>query len=93
MENLKKLRDDIQNLEHIHQLHILEILKNQKVSFTENANGVFVNMTTIPKQILEHIQKYLKYVKIQENHLDEIETTKENYKKSFYKDNKDILHN
>ena len=61
------------------------------VSYTENSNGIFVNMSTISKTVIKDIQEYLKYVDLQENQLEDAEVTKEKYKKSLFKDNKEIL--
>jgi len=92
MENLKGLRDTVQNLEKIHQIHILKIFKTYKVPYTENSNGIFVNMKELRPDVLQHIEKYLKYVNLQEDHLDEGEAERELYKINFMKkDNKETL--
>ena len=91
MDKLKKLRDAIQQLEKIHQIYILKLFTMHSVSYTENSNGIFVNMSTISKTVIKDIQEYLKYVDLQETQLEDAEVTKEKYKKSLFKDNKEIL--
>ena len=44
MDDLTSLRDNIENLDKIHQLHILKIFKKYNIEFTENSNGIFVNI-------------------------------------------------
>jgi hypothetical protein len=91
MVDLKKLRDIIQELEKIHQLYILNLIITRSVPYSENSNGVFINMSVIAPKVLTEIQNYLKYVELQENQLEDDEVLKANYKKSLFKDNKDIL--
>ena len=85
------MRDIIQELEKIHQLYILNLIITRSVPYSENSNGVFINMSVIAPKVLTEIQNYLKYVELQENQLEDDEVLKANYKKSLFKDNKDIL--
>ena len=49
-------------------------------------------MKEIHSEVLQHIEKYLKYVNLQEDHLDEGEAERELYKINFMKkDNKETL--
>ena len=41
MKDLVKLRDRIQKLEKIHQLHILKIILEHNIPYTENSNGFY----------------------------------------------------
>ena len=91
MTDLKKLRNKIQELEKIHQLSILDLITARSVPYTENSNGVFINMSTISAPVIEEILNYLKYVELQEDQLENDEVLKENYKKSLFIDNKDAL--
>jgi len=91
MSVLKKLRDSMQQLEKIHQIYILKLLTMNSVPYTENSNGIFVNMSSISKPVIKDIREYLKYVELQETQLEDAEVTKAEYKKSLFKDNKEIL--
>jgi len=91
MESLKNLRDKIQTLEKIHQLHILKILIENNISYTENSNGVFINMITLSEDVSNSIEKYLEYVSVQEDHLDKVETEKNKYLDEMEKDNKETV--
>lgn len=85
---LLKIRDQVEKMEKIHQINILKIFKKYNIDFTENSNGIFVNMTILNKDILEEITSYISYVNLQQKQLNKIEQDKERYKKEFYKDNK-----
>ena len=90
-EYLQNLRDEIEKMEPIHQLRIFEIIKNKKLSYTENNNGIFINLTTIDEETIKDIKSYLLYVDLQQEQLDKGEQDKEKYINQFYKDNKDIV--
>ncbi len=71
--NLKLLRDEIEKMDSIHQIHIFKILKENQIDFTENSNGVFINMTLLDDSTLKQINNFIKA----------------QYQKEFYKDNKE----
>ena len=87
------LRDKIQSLEKFHQIEIFRIFKTQNINYTENRNGIFINMNDLDNKTLKIIEKYLHYVSTQQNQLDIVEQQKEQYKQSFFKDNKDYSYN
>lgn len=84
IEKIKILRDNIQNMEKIHQLQILEICNNRHVQFTENSNGIFINMTLLNDSILTDISEYMNYIRLQQKQLANIEAAKNKYKEEFY---------
>ena len=85
IENIEKLRDSIEAMEQIHQIRILEICNEYSVKYTENANGIFINMTLLDDAVLDRVCQYMNYVHLQQSQLDNVEATKEKYKKEFYK--------
>ena len=76
IDSLKYLRDKIEVLTAFHQIEILRILHTNKVTFSENKNGVFVNLTYVSPEIIETISEYIIYVHKQESQLNEIEEKK-----------------
>ena len=92
-EYLQTLRDDIEKMEPIHQQRVFEIMKNKRISYTENNNGIFINLTTVDEATINEIKSYLLYVDLQQEQLDKGEKDKEDYIKQFYKDNKGIVEN
>ena len=56
---LLKIRDQVEKMEKIHQVNILKIFKKHNIDFTENSNGIFVNMTILNPDILEEINSYI----------------------------------
>jgi hypothetical protein len=76
IDSLKYLRDKIELLNAFHQIEILRILHTNKVTFSENKNGVFVNLTYVSSDIIDTISEYIIYVYKQESQLNEIEEKK-----------------
>ena len=74
--SLKYLRDKVELLTAFHQIEILRILHTNNVTFSENKNGVFVNLTYVSPEIIDKISEYIIYVHKQELQLNEIEEKK-----------------
>ena len=89
-DNLQLLRNQIEKLDKVHHIGILKILKENTVQYSENTNGIFINLTKVNNIIIESIKKYVTYVKLQEVELGDIEDQKKEYKKEFYNDNKEL---
>jgi|TARA_B110000495_G_C23012319_1_gene598891 hypothetical protein len=88
-DNLKKIRDIIETMNKIQQVHILKILKDNNIEYSENSNGIFVNMTLLNNQTLVRIKNFIKYVHLQEKQLETFEDIKTKYHNTYYKDNKE----
>ena len=88
--DLNVLRDSIEKLESLHQSRIFQIIKKAGIEYTENGNGIFINMSLLKKKTLQEINKYILYVNLQKQQLSELSKKKELYKRQFYgKDIKD----
>lgn len=87
---LLAIRDKIEKMEKVYQVHILKILKKHNIDLTENSNGFFINMSILNNEILDELKNYIKYVSLQQTQLNKVEEDKERYKKEFYKDNKAV---
>tara|TARA_B110000908_G_scaffold172239_1_gene238520 strand:+ start:309 stop:650 length:342 start_codon:yes stop_codon:yes gene_type:complete len=89
-DNLQVLRNKIEKLDKVHHIGILKILKENTVQYSENSNGIFLNLTNVNDVIINLINKYVKYVNLQEDELGDIEDKKQEYKNEFYNDNKEL---
>jgi len=79
-----QLREKIEGLSKFHQLEILRIMTEKNIKYTENRNGVFVNMKDLDEKIIARLEEHLEYVTKQEQNLVTIEKQKEEYKQSFF---------
>lgn len=88
---LNLLRDKIQSLEKFHQIKVFELLHKNKIPFTENSNGIFVNLIKVPEKVICKIEEYLLYVSEQDSELRTTEIIKESLRAKHFKDkdNKD----
>tara|TARA_B100000902_G_C27317957_1_gene922476 strand:+ start:4805 stop:5125 length:321 start_codon:yes stop_codon:yes gene_type:complete len=90
---LQKLKNEISKLDKIHHLKILKILKDNNIKYSENRNGIFINMATIDEKTINIIQNTLLYVKEQEKQLKDIESMKAEMEKDYFKNDKPVKDN
>ena len=92
--NKTQLRNQIESLDKIHHIKVLKIIKENEIKFSENRNGVFVNMNALNDKTIIEIVKMLEYIKQQEKTLTDIEKIKEELNKDYFENNnKDIKDN
>ena len=60
---LKCLRDEISELEDFQQLEILKIVDKNNIKYSQNNNGIFLNMKILDKKCLKLIYNYLEFIK------------------------------
>ena len=60
---LKNLRDEISELEDFQQLEILKIVDTNNIKYSQNNNGIFLNMKILEKKCLKEIYNYLEFIK------------------------------
>ena len=78
------LRAEIDKLGSFHHLEILRIFKKHDVNFSENRNGIFVNMIILSADVIKELEEYIRYVKQQEKQLNTIEDKKKKFKDTFF---------
>tara|TARA_B100001123_G_C14974335_1_gene892968 strand:+ start:575 stop:844 length:270 start_codon:yes stop_codon:yes gene_type:complete len=82
--SLEKLKNDIEKLDKTQQLNVFNILKNAKVSYSENNNGIFINISELKQQTIDKIVDFLLYIKEQKIILDATEKLKKTYKDKYF---------
>ena len=97
ISELEYIRETIQNMNKFNQIEVLRIFSKYNKSnedtiiLNENKYGIHINLSDIPKEILDNLILYIKYVNTQELSLCNIEKQKESFKNIYFtKDNKDI---
>ena len=53
-----------------HFVEIYKIIKDNNVTYSQNTNGVFINLTNIDDTILDKIVKYLNYIETRNSEID-----------------------
>ena len=87
---LNIMREMMEQMPKFHQIAILRLLSDDKnITINENKSGIYINMSELPVYKLKELEKYINYVKTQEDTLNDFEKQKETYKNTFFqKDNK-----
>lgn len=89
MDNLTEMKNDIEKLEKIHHIEIFRIIKNNNITYNENRNGIFLNLSCLSPEIIQKIKSYISYVKTQQEQLRKVETQKDSVRNTFFNGNKD----
>jgi len=80
---LEYIKTSIEKMDHHNQIEVLKMLYEYTPSITinENPNGTFINLTTLPNDLIECLNKYVNYIEKQENILNDVESRKAEYAK------------
>ena len=62
IKRLKEIRDTITELDVCEQSEVLKIVEKNNIKFTENKNGVFINMNKLSDKAIEDIELFLQYI-------------------------------
>jgi hypothetical protein len=91
VSELNYIRETIENMNKFNQIEVLRILnRHSSVTLNENKYGVHINLSELPKNIIDEMTTYIKYVTTQELTLNSIEKQKEDYRNTYFsKDIKD----
>lgn len=81
-----KIRDKIENLTDIEHIEIFKIFKKHNIEFSENNNGIFINIVNVNDQILSEINMYINHLQKVENEINNIEQQKNEFKENFFND-------
>ena len=82
LENLKK---EIEKSSKIHHITILKIIKSEpSIVINENKNGVFLNLSEIPLEIIDKLKSYCEYLKSQDKQLNMVENEKTELEVSYF---------
>ena len=88
MIELVTLKTKIETLTKKQQIEILRIIMKLDVSVSENNNGIFFNLSSLTKEQLDNINRYIDYVSDQEETLQEFENVKNELSETFFNSNK-----
>lgn len=92
--DLEDIKNTIESFNKNHQIEILRIIhQGSPFVINENKNGIYINMTFLTAETIEHIRRLILYIQDQEKMLKPIESQKEDFKNTFFidKEVKDTL--
>jgi hypothetical protein len=84
VQKITRLKNDIEKIDKIHHIKIFKILKDNDIKFSENRNGIFINMNSFNDETIKTIENTLLYIKEQEKNLRDVESKKNELKVDFF---------
>ncbi len=79
------MKTTIEKMNKINQLYILKIFYENKCNYTENSNGVFINLIYVEPEVLKKVNNYINYISLQETNLNKVENIKKVIKNEYIK--------
>ena len=88
-EYIEKIKNSIETMDKYYQIEILKILSKNASKINENKSGVYVNLSFLPKKVIDELQEYIDYIRDQEKSLVTMEYQKEEFKNTFFVEKED----
>ena len=84
--NLNEMKDRIEQMSKNYQIEVSRLLiHNHNIPYDENQNGIFINMGQLSEEVQTSMYKFIQYVDLQEQQLNDHETEKDGLKDIFFK--------
>jgi hypothetical protein len=91
MIELVTIKNKIEQLSKKQQIEVLKIITNLDISYSENNNGVFFNLSNFSEAQLSELNDYISYVSDQEEALQELENVKNELSETFFSNKKNNI--
>lgn len=86
----KKIIDIVKNLSKLEYFEIFEILKKDNCSYSENKNGIFINLNNVNEDTIDKIFNFINFIKHKKEELIKHEEVINNAKKNINSNTKTI---
>lgn len=83
MSCIQNMKTKIENFTTDKHVEIFKIFKKHKVVYTENKNGIFINLNHVDENVLQEIEQYIDYIQKQDNILQTVENEKTTLEQQF----------
>tara|TARA_X000000368_G_scaffold397297_1_gene366307 strand:- start:196 stop:477 length:282 start_codon:yes stop_codon:yes gene_type:complete len=81
MLNLNDIKNVIESLPHYQQLLLIEHIMQHNIKFTENKNGIFLDISMLDDHQVKIIESFISKIKNEEEKFNAVEIQKEELKK------------
>ena len=78
--DIKKIIEDVECMTKEHHIEIFKILNLYDIKYTENNNGIFINMNNIDEECLNKMNNYVNFINENKKNIIEFEKIKEENK-------------
>jgi hypothetical protein len=83
--DLTLIKDKIERMQKNYHVEIARILvKEYAITYDENKNGIFINLSHLSPDVHERIAKFIEYVELQEKQLEIDEKEKHELKDAYF---------
>ncbi len=86
-QDILNLRHTISKMNKSDQIEVFKLLKKKKVKYTENKNGIFINLTKLSNKILLELQNFVDFSIQNKNTLEKENIIRDSFRDKFDKDN------
>lgn len=91
LENKKKfIIDKVRKFNNFEHIEILKIIKKNNIKYSENNNGIFINLNLMNEQVINKIEEFVKYCIVKKKNLINENSKIENYKNILLKNNSNV---
>ena len=73
MTKKKKLVDFTRDLNRLELMEIFYIFQKYNCSYTENSNGIFINITYVSEEVIDRVYRFIAYIKEKKRELNQYE--------------------
>lgn len=89
---ISKMIEHIQDMNPNEHEQIFNILKEHSCRYTENLNGVFINLAHVPNSVLKNIQSVIQFWQDQQTHIQEHEEQRMLISHTQTEEDDDVIH-
>ena len=80
----KQLIKDISKLKKVEHIEIFKIFKKDNIKYTENNNGIFINISKIPDITLHKVKKFLSFYNKNNKQLNDYTFKKQQFATNYF---------
>lgn len=85
-QDILNLKNKITKMAKNDQIEILKLFKNRKVKYTENKNGIFINLTKLNNKMLLELQNFVDFSIQNKSNLEKENIIRDSFRDKFDKD-------
>lgn len=78
------IRNKIEELNKESHIEVFKIFKKHEVDYSENKNGIFINLSITHDKVINDVENYIKYINNQEKIIDEVEHQKQSIEQAYF---------
>lgn len=82
--SIHNIKSKIEKFTSDKHIEIFKIFKKHNVVYTENKNGIFINLNHVHDSVLQEIEQYIDYIQKQDNILLSVENEKNNLEQQLH---------